>query len=70
MQAGAAATHAEALKQRKYHALAQRFVFEPTVVETSGAVGEDTIYFVSTLETKISAVTGDSREISFQRQRI
>ena len=69
-KAGTAATHAETLKRRKYQALAQRFIFEPIAVETSGAMGECSSNFVSVLGAKIAALTGDRRETSFLRQRI
>ena len=66
---GLAATTAEALKRSKYTDIAERHIFEPIAVETSGAYGQSTKKFRD-LGRRIAVATGDIRETMYLQQRI
>ena len=68
--AGAAASSSEALKSAKYDDLATTHTFIPLAFEALGSWGEHARRFVAELGRRTSAVTGDSRETAFLRQRI
>jgi Reverse transcriptase (RNA-dependent DNA polymerase) len=70
MNAGAAATRAEASKVAKYAAIATTHIFVPLAFETLGPWGEQAQSFVTELGRRISAVTGDTREIAYLKQRL
>ena len=69
LKAGAAAKKAEDGKRRKYSQLAQRFRFEPVAFESNGACGPTTRSFIRELGTRMSVVSGDSREVEWLLQR-
>ena len=68
--AGAAASSSEALKSAKHADLAATHTFIPLAFETLGSWGERARHFVAEFGRRTSAVTGDSRESAFLRQRI
>ena len=70
IQSGVAAGKAEANKTTKYAALANTHLFMPLAFETLGAWGEQAYGFVAELGRRITAITGDSRETAFLRQRL
>ena len=63
LKAGAAAKKAEDGKRRKYSQLAQRFRFEPVAFESNCVCGPKTRSFIRELGTRMSAVSGNSREV-------
>ena len=63
LKAGAAAKKAEDGKRRKYSQLAHRFRFEPVAFESNGVCGPTTRSFIRELGTRMSAVSGNSREV-------
>ena len=69
LEAGAAAKKAEDGKRRKYSQLAQRFRFEPIAFESDGACGPTTRSFIRELGGRMSAVSGDPREVEWLLQR-
>jgi len=70
IKAGAAATHAAALKHQKYASLSSSHMFMPVAVETLGAWDEASLSFIRELGCRITRVTGDRRETSFLLQRL
>ena len=68
--AGAAASSSEALKSAKCADLAATHTFISRAFETLGSWGEHARHFVAELGRRTLAVTGDSRETAFLRQRI
>ena len=69
-EAGTAAKTAAQRKEAKYTTLHGTHLFQPVVVESLGTVEEATSSFLAELGHKISALSGDSREISFLFQRV
>ena len=67
---GAAATRAEMRKREKYAGLADRYLFEPVSVETTGVLGASTAPFIRGLGRRITAQTGDRRETRWLFERL
>ena len=65
-----AAASSSALKSAQYTNLAATHTFIPLAFETLGSWVEHARHFVAELGRRTSAVTGDSRETAFLRQRI
>ena len=59
--AGAAAEYAEGEKVKKYSHLDQGYFFQPVALETTGAVGPDSMFFLKELGHRIRMVMGDVR---------
>jgi len=57
-------------KEAKYATLRGTHLFQPVVVESLGSMDEATSSFLAKLGHRISALSADSREISFLFQRI
>ena len=70
LAAGSAANKAEDRKVKYYHSLESRYRFIPVSVETSGVYGKLTSRFISELGRRMTAVTGEKREVEWLRQRI
>ena len=70
IQPGYAADQAETAKTHKYRALADRYLFQPVSVETTGVLGQSTRSFIADLGRRITRETGDPREASWLRQRL
>ena len=70
LTAGSAANKAEDRKVAYYDSLESRYRFVPVSVETSGVYGKLTNKFISELGRRMSAVTGEKREVEWLRQRI
>ena len=68
--AGAAADQAEKNKRAKYQEIAQRYLFEPIAVESTGVYGPSTRKLINTIGSRIRQVTGDPRETQWLKQRI
>ena len=68
--AGAAADAAENRKQRKYHALENRFVVQPIGFETMGSWGAGAKAFLAEVGTRVKQATGNARSMEFLRQRV
>ena len=69
-RASAAATAAEGRKRRRYADISRRYLFRPVAVETSGALGPDSHFFLKDLGRRIVQVTGDRRDMERLMQRI
>ena len=69
-QAGAAADAAENRKQRKYHALENRFVVQPIGFETMGSWGAGAKAFLAQVGTRAKQATGNVRSTKFLHQRV
>ena len=69
-QAGAAADAAENRKQRKYHALENRFVVQPIGFETMGSWGAGAKAFLVEVGTRVKEATENVRSMEFLRQRV
>ena len=69
-QAGAAADAAENRKQRKYHALENRFIVQPIGFETMGSWGTGAKAFRTEVGTRVKQATGNVRSMEFLRQRV
>jgi len=69
-EAGTAAKTAAQRKEGKYATLQGTHFFQPVVVESMGTVEEATSSFLAELGHRITALSGDSREISFLFQRV
>ena len=67
---GAAAERAAARKHEKYHPLSATHFFVPLAFETMGPINTEGQVFLSDLGSKLSLVTGDTRETSFLYQRL
>ena len=70
LEPGAAAAAAESRKRERYAGLSDRYIFTPVAVETTGVVGKEGIELFKDIGGRISAVTKDSRELSWLHQRI
>jgi len=69
-EAGTAAKPAAQRKEAKYATLQGTHLFQPVAVESMGTVEEATSSFLAELGHRISALSGDSREITFLFQRV
>ena len=72
-EAGLAGKTAAQRKEAKYRGQATlqgTHLFQPVVVESMGTVEEATSSFLAELGHRITALSGDSREISFLFQRV
>ena len=69
-EAGSAAGVAEERKRERYRELSERFIFEPLAVETMGVLGPSSQTFLTQLGRRISANTGERRELEWLHQRI
>ena len=69
-EAGTAAKTAAQRKEAKYATLQGTCLFQPVVVESMGTVGEATSSFLAELGHRITALSEDSREISFLFQHV
>ena len=69
-EAGTAAAYAEKEKVKKYSHLAQGYLFQPVALETTGAVGPDSMPFLKELGLRIRRVTGDAHSFVFLMQRL
>ena len=58
------------LKIHKYRSLAERFHFHPLGFETFGTWGQAAKEIIGQIGKKIGDTTGESRSLSFLRQRI
>ena len=70
LEPGSAAKTAENRKREKYTDIAKQHIFIPVAVETSGVLGPAAATFLTEIGRRISAVTGDCREVTWLRQRI
>ncbi len=70
IHAGAAASHAAALKHQKYAQLTSSHLIVPVAVETFGAWHTESLDFIRELGRRASQATGDQRETMFMLQRI
>ena len=68
--AGAAADAAENRKQRKYHALENRFVVQPIGFETMESWGAGAKAFLAEVGIRLKQATGNVRSMEFLRQRV
>ena len=62
-QAGAAADAAENRKQRKYHALENRFVVQPIDFETMASWGAGAKAFLTEVGTRVKQATGNAAAV-------
>jgi len=69
-EAGAAAEFAASRETAKYVSLAASYIFFPTAVETQGPLSEEARQLLCDLGRRISASSGDVREMSFLFQRV
>ena len=70
IKSGSAAGAAEDRKRERYAAIAQRHIFVPVAVETTGVLGPAAAVFLTDLGRRISDATGDRREVTWLRQRV
>ena len=70
LEPGSAAMAAEDRKRQRYAAIAQRYIFIPVAVETTGVLGPAAAAFLTDLGRRITDVTGDRREVAWLRQRV
>ena len=68
--AGAAAEYAEGEKVKKYSHLDQGYFFQPVALETTGAVGPDSMSFLKELGHRIRRVMGEPQSFMFLMQRV
>ena len=68
--AGSAAETAAVRKVKKYASLTSTHLFVPIALETLGPVCEAALDLISTLGSRITERSGDSRERSFLFQRL
>ena len=61
---------AEESKRKKYQSLADRFLFYPIAVETSGTIGPASLSLLQLIAKRISSLSGDNRELPWLLQRI
>jgi len=69
-EAGAAAEFAASRKTAKYVNLAASHLFFPIAVETQGPLNEEARQLLCDLCRRISASSGDDREVNFLLQRV
>ena len=70
VEAGSAASTAEARKISHYEDLASDYVFAPIAIETLGAMGPNTVAFVRDLSKRLITTSGDARAGQYFRQRL
>ena len=70
VQPGSAALNAEERKRGRYQALADRYIFQPVAVETTGVLGASTLTFLRQLGKRITSQTGEKRETAWLLERI
>ena len=70
MQPGSAALNAEERKRSRYQALADRYIFQPVAVETTGVLGASTLTFLRQLGKRITSQTGEKRETAWLLERM
>ena len=68
--AGGAAESAAVRKHSKYLELTRTYLFVPIAIETLGPINSEASTFLCDLVRRITAVTGDPREVSFLFQRL
>ena len=69
-EAGSAAEGAAGRKSTKYTELMTTHIFQPIAIESLGPINASGCVFLTNLGRKLSAQSGDDREISFLFQRI
>ena len=69
-RSAAVAERAECEKRAKYSSLGARYLFQPVAVETTGAMGPETLNFVKDLGRQISQTTGEPRSTEYLIQRL
>jgi len=69
-EAGAAAEFAASHKTAKYVSLTASYIFFPIAVETQGPLSEEARQLLCDHGRRISASSGDDREMSFLFQRV
>src|SRR5688572_11432687 len=72
LQAGSAATNAEALKLAKYSELASSddYIFVPVAIETLGVWGASGLALCDEIGRRAAHLSGDPRASSFLKQRL
>ncbi len=70
LQAGAATSHAAALKHQKYAQLASSHLIIPVSLKTFGAWHTESMDFIRELGRRASQATGDQKETVYLLQRI
>ena len=70
LEPGTAARAAETRKRERYSSIAQKYIFVPVAVETTGIIGPAAASFIANLGRRITAITGDRREVAWLRQRL
>ena len=70
IESGSAAQLAEQRKRERYRDLSERYIFEPLAVETMGVIGPSSRKFLAELGRRITANTGERRELQWLIQRI
>ena len=68
--AGEVARQAEHRKREKYLHLDPTHIFLPFVAETTGVLGEEALFFLQELATRIRSVTGEPNSFQYLLQRI
>ena len=68
--AGAAADLVATRKEAKYTSLTNSYIFQPIAVESHGAFSASALSFLATLRERLTATSGDLREMSFVFQRL
>lgn len=68
--AGSAAGEAELKKREKYRLLAERYIFEPIAIETTGVYGPSSLQLVKDIGRRVSNATGDVRQAAWFKQRL
>ena len=68
--AGAVAAMAEDRKKTKYICLEPKYSFTPVAIESSGAVGPQTLSFLKSLGNRLRQVTGEEKSFTYLLQRL
>ena len=68
--AGSAAETASNRKETKYSSLPRDFIFQPVAIETLGPLNASAVNFLSEVGSRLTSLSGDSRETSFLFQRL
>ena len=58
-EAGSVAAMAKNMKRKTYEELSTIHEFSPVAIETSGAMGPETMKFIRNLTTRIRSITGE-----------
>ena len=69
-KAGGVVEHAETEKAKKYAHLDRAYQFQPIAVETCGAVGSDSMYFLCDLGRRLKSAPGEPNSVIYLLQRI